>query len=330
LIDLIVIAILSAHLLLVDLAMAGPLAALWFDRKASRGFGVPSNALASSLIRWSAVSLTAALLLGSGLLGIFWYSSDHADYFTALALIPASRLWLSLAELAFYFICLAGYGFWLKRSATRPRRRWFFRLLPVMAATDLMFHFPPLFAIVSVLAGRPLERSRLIDGLSRRDYYALLLDAEVLARVIHVWLAAIAVAGSTAIILALRNAAADERSSANPLATSAARWAGAVTLLQIPVGLWLTFSLSDGARGAVFGGDLFATTMFVSGVLCSLPLLHLLASASLGDVDAPRARRIALIMSLVVVLMVAALYRSTRPITAPSTLTNVISKTILL
>jgi hypothetical protein len=326
--NLVVIAILSAHLLLVDLAMAGPLLALWFDCKTYKGLGSQAAALAASLIRWSTVSLAAALVLGFGLLGIFWHSSAHDDYFTALQLIPASRLWLGLAELAFYFLCLALYRFWLIRSASRFRWRWFFRALPVMAATDLMFHFPPLFAVVSVLASRPLERSLLIDGLSRRDYYSLLFDAEVLARVIHVWLAAIAVAGSAAILLALRNEAADQRAAANTIATSAARWAGVATLLQIPVGLWLTYSLSDGARDSVLGGDVFATAMFAAAVLCSLPLLHLLASASLGDVDIVRARRIAVIMSLVVVLMVGTLHRATRVSVARRTSPAVDSATI--
>jgi hypothetical protein len=185
-------------------------------------------------------------------------------------------------------------------------------VLPVMAATDLMFHFPPLFAIVSVLANRPQQRSVLSEGLSRSEYYALLLDSEVLARVVHVWLAAIAVAGAVAIVLAFRRTAGQQNDAPKAIATSAARWSAAATLAQVPAGLWLTFSMSDDARDALFGGDLLSSGLFAFAVLLSLVLLHLLSSASLGDIDGPRGRRIVAMMSLVIVLMVGTLHLSTR------------------
>jgi hypothetical protein len=310
---LVVVAILSAHLLLVNLAMAGPLLALWLECRGSRGFGAAALPTAASLLRCSAASLVGAILLGTGLLALFWRHPQQQAYFDAFRLIPPSRLWLGLAELAFYFACLGAYLFAIRRSIAGRGMRVLVRIFPIAAATDLMFHFPPLFAIVSILAARPQQRSLFIAGLERRDYYSLLFDPEVLSRVIHVWLAGVAVAGAVVMLIATKTVRADHDESTGAIAVSGARWAASASLLQVPVGLWLAFNLPDAARQSLLGGNAIDTSLFLAAVLLSLYLLHLVAGASLVAVDRRDARRIALAMSLIIFLMTAVLQRASHP-----------------
>ena len=99
-------------------------------------------------------------------------------------------------------------------------------LLALLAATDLMYHFPPLFAMLALLDRRTeLAGQTLTSSL----YRTLLVDPQVMAMVAHVWLAAIAVTG----ILVMRLAAAtrqpsDQTAGPRPYVVLAARWAGRV------------------------------------------------------------------------------------------------------
>lgn len=315
--ELVIVALLSVHLMLVDLAMAGPLAALWLESGGSRSGSEKRVAIARTMLRWSATSLAIAIVLGGVLLTLFWYSDRYENYFDAISKVPRSRLWSGLGELVFYYLCLGAHAFWLRRPPIGKPLRYFMRLLPVMAATDLMFHFPPLFAVISVLAGRPSQRGAIETVLGRGDYYSLLIDAEVLSRVVHVWIAAVAVTG-VAVMIASRQIAseADEGTvvigGEASIAVIGARWSLLATLLQVPVGLWLAFSMSEDARTAVFGGDVVATALFGISLLLTLQLLHSLASISLGEASARSIWKVAIVMFAIVLAMVGVLYRANR------------------
>ena len=85
---------------------------------------------------------------------------EAEPYRRALAQIPPSRWWFVAGELVFYFVCMAAYiGPW------RRMQRWprWHAVIAILAGTDLMYHFPPLFAVISTLSmqsedvGPPLE-----------------------------------------------------------------------------------------------------------------------------------------------------------------------------
>ena len=73
--------------------------------------------------------------------------------------------------------------------------------LAVLAATDLMYHFPPLFAMLNLLTNR-IELSG--QTLTSTLYRTLLVDPEVMAMVVHVWLAAVALTGVAVMRLAVK------------------------------------------------------------------------------------------------------------------------------
>jgi len=275
---------------------------------------------------------------GAILLGIRWWTDDGA-YFSALATIPASRVWFGLAELLFSLTCMGAYlGLW-NRLRDWP---WVRCLLPIAAASNLLLHFPALFAIVSVVS----KRSELWGhALDRAGYQRLLVDPEVLSRVIHVWLAAFAVSGMALVAIASRIAGDQEpirelsqrrgqshfaprpsygrcppqnrdsprqfsdRLQEDQVAAGAlvqrGAWLGLIpSLAQLPSGLYLAFQMPQTAREPLMGGDWLATGLFVLSLALALLLMHYLAAIALGDRDPKQIHRSLVILLLVVLSMV--------------------------
>jgi hypothetical protein len=174
-------------------------------------------------------------------------------------------------------------------------------LLAIAAALNLLAHFPALFAIISVASTRPPLWSETLD---RAGYWRLLLDPEVLSRVVHVWLAAFAVTGVALMILAKRLARGEtNRESYDRLMRRGGWIALASTLLEIPSGLWLAFEMPEHARGALLGNDLWTSGLFAAALVMVFQLLHTLAAVALGDSNPRLAGRSAAITVLVVILM---------------------------
>jgi hypothetical protein len=183
-------------------------------------------------------------------------------------------------------------------------RRLAHRALAIAAASNLLLHFPALFAIVSVLTTRA---DRLGVALDRSGYQQMLLDPEVLSRVAHVWLAAFAVSGVALMHLGLQIDRAGQLDlSRNRLIKAGALLALVPTLLQIPSGLWITLEMPAAARDPLLGGDWVATGLFATSFLLTLQLMHALAGIAMGDRQPRQVRSSIAIMMLVVVLMVGA------------------------
>jgi hypothetical protein len=305
-VEVLLVALLALHLLLVDLAMAGPLVCVWLRLRETRWAEDSAGALARTLAAVSIAALAGGIALGGLLLAVRWWRDDHA-YFEALAVIPAGRLWFALAEIGFFFACMAAYrGLWQRMR----RRPIWHAALAIAAALNLLVHFPALFAIVSVVSARANLWGQTLD---RAGYWRLLLDGEVLSRVLHVWLAAIAVTGVALMVLAIRLPldAARQR-----LTTDGAIIALVPTLLQIPAGLWLALEMPEASRRPLIGGDLAASGLFAASILLALQLLHTLAAVALGDHDPKQVRRSVAMMLALVVLMVGTRWRIGQPAVA--------------
>ena len=300
--QVILILVFSMHLLLVNVAMAGPLVALVLRRRQVRHADALAGSLGLELIHAALACLVAGLLLGAGLLALVWHNAP-GTYVTALRAVPASRYWFGLGELVFYVLCM-GLIAW---RWNRTRRSVAISIFAVLAATDLMFHFPPLFTIIAVVAERPEMLRRTID---RSTYYRLMLDGEVLARVLHVWLASLAVTGVAVCVMAARRSAreASPRSDAH-VCRLGAGLALVTTVLQLPVGLWVLFMLPENARTSLLGRDVLATGMFALAVLLTLHLLYVLAVIALGETDTKKVREAALATVAIAVLMTGSLHR---------------------
>jgi hypothetical protein len=146
----------------------------------------------------------------------------------------------------------------------------------------------------------------------------MLVDGEVLARVTHVWLAAVAVSGVVMATLALRAGEAElpERSRRR-LLRSGALLALVATLGQIPVGVWVALEMPETMRAPLLGGDWLATGLFLAALMCAVQLLYALLSMALGDHEPRQVRRSALLLAIVMLLMVGTRQRLAERATAP-------------
>lgn len=294
---------LALHLFAVNVGAAGPLACIWLHRLEHRNKNVTAGYLGRRLAGLSMLLLAVGLLLGLLLLGLLWLAEDRA-YFSAAAQIPMTRYWFALAELAFAFGCLAAYLLLWDRLG---QRRFWHGLIAVVASTNLLFHFPPLLTMIAVISTRPELEGLLIDSPTYRQ---LLLDSEIASRVVHVWLASLAVTGLLVTVCAEKVARRVENpADAIRLATWGARWALLPTLGQLGVGLWVTLALKDEARVAVMGADALATSLLGISIFMSLVLLHHLAALAMGEISRPVIWRSVLLLALVLVLMSGTLRR---------------------
>lgn len=302
--DFLLVPLLALHLLLVDVAMAGPLACVWLEWQGARAADLAAENLARSLARLATGALVGGATLGSILLAIRWAIGDQG-YFRAVAMIPASRLWFGLAELLFYLTCMLAYV----RLWNRLRMwRIVHRLLALAASSNLLLHFPALFVIISVLS----RRSAMADEpLDRAGYWQLLLDGEVASRVVHVWLSSLAVTGVVVMALALRSKLPPDAAAARQGLIQRGAWLALIaTLLQLPVGMWVTLEMSESARESLFGGDMLASSLFGLSLLLVLLLAHTLAAMAQGDPPPSHVRRCVAVAAMIVLLMVGTRWRA--------------------
>jgi hypothetical protein len=284
--------------------MAGPLACVWLEWRKTRHGDAPAGRAGLALSRWTNWALAGGIALGAVLLAAHWFMRRDS-YFAAVRSVPPSRLWFAGAELLFYFACMGAYvSLWNRWHNWRLAHR----ALAIAAATNLMIHFPALFAIISVASARP----ELLDQpLGPTGYRQMLVDGEVMSRVVHVWMAALAVTG--AVVMGLALGQADEkhdRAAAQQLVRRGATLALVPTLLQVPSGFWLAMEMPEPARDPLLGGTPLATGLFVAALVVALVLVHRLAAIALGDDGPKQVRRSIATMLLLIMLMVATRYRS--------------------
>jgi hypothetical protein len=295
--------LLATHLLLVDVAMIGPLVAAWYDWRGRR-MNQPAIVDLGRRLAWCAV---AALVGGSVLGGVLLAGRYLFDerYFRAVAAIPTGRLWFAAVELLFSLVCLLVYaGTW----RTWRKARVVHMLVAAAGATNLMMHFPALFAVISIVGSRPALLGRQLE---RAEFRRLLVDPEVLSRVVHVWLAAAAVTGLAVVWLALRQRSSrncGEEQLSEELRESAikggARLALGATMLQFPVGLWVAFAMPEVAREPLLGGDPAASFLFLGSIGLAMVLVNVLSALVLSSDKTRQTRRATTVVVVLVFLMV--------------------------
>ncbi len=300
--------LLTAHLILIDVAMIGPLASVWFDWRGTRRSQPEISELGRRLAAWSLGSLVVGGLLGAVLLAMRYL--DDERYFRALSAIPRDRLWFAGAEFVFSLLALSLYvGLWRRWRKGRLGHA----LLAVAASSNLMMHFPALFAVISIVSTRAAWAGRTLD---RAEFRGLLVDGEVLSRVVHVWLAAVAVTGVAVAWLALRTMAGEGDLRARIVRTGA-RLALTGTMLQFPVGLWVALAMPESARAPLLGGDAAATLFFLASVTLAMVLMHVLSGLALSEPTARQAWRASAVLVGLMLLMVGTRVRLDRNLLTP-------------
>lgn len=291
-------ALLTAHLLAVGVAGAGPLLAGWLQWSARRR----SDARAEDLAWRYAILCGWALLGGVALGGLLWgwqWQMDRPSV-EAWRRVEPSRWGFAAGEVVFSALCLA---IWL-RIWRREGRGWMAaRLaLAVLAATNLLYHFPPLFTMIALMRSRGGLSQAVLD---RALYLKFLGDAELQSRVVHHWLAATAAAG-----LAVVWQAGGRRSPESPAADLGAATGARVALvacgLQIPVGLWVLSQVSTPQQERLLGADPWAAGLLGVGVAATLVLVQVLWKISVGEEPVKARRWATAILALIVFVMVLA------------------------
>ena len=303
--ELLTIGVFTAHLLAVNLAMAGPLWLVWLDWRSRSGGDETARVHERSLARWSLAAFGAGVVLGLALLGLVVLAEDR-PYLAAVRMIPRDRLWFAGGELLFYAALLAGYLRLIR--ATRPRR-WATRILAVAAASNLLAHFPPLFAMLSALTHRPELWGRTLE---RGLYHALLVDPEVQSRVLHIWLAALAMGAIVVVAMLSRPTAVAARPQtqaisdvSHRLATTAARWAFVAIIAEFPVGIWTLTAAPTANWGVAWTDDWLAMLLLGSAIIGACLLLQQLAGLALGAIDGKAIRNLFVTLAFSTALMCA-------------------------
>lgn len=190
----------------------------------------------------------------------------------------------------------------------RPHARHWIVPLALLAGTNLLYHFPPLFTILSA-AHYPAQ------PVTASGFRALMLQPNVLAMWAHAVLASIAVSGLVLARLCVPPDGRPGRAASgyrpDELLRTARRATMATllaTVAQLPAGVWVLVSQTRLAQFQLTGQDLWASGTLAASVLLSLLLVFQLFELW-GEVNVRRVRRCSLLLVLIVVLMCGTLIR---------------------
>ena len=295
-IEVVVILILAAHLACMNVAAASPVLSVWCEYREALG-DTAAGVAGRQLVKLGLLLFLAGMVLGLLLGWLVW----EGGVGTAVSRFP-SRVFFGILELVFSFVLgVAHWAWWTRAPVSTGRRRRWRCLLPLLAGTNLLYHFPFFFAIVGNLAAEGIAAGEPLDG----SFRTLLADGDVLSRGLHFVLAAIAMTGVVFAGCALRVSSDNKRLAA---------WGGRVALLasvvQIPVGIWMITQLSSSAKARLLGGDPIGTLLLLAALGVVFWLFHELAALALSEVDQRNVTQALGVMLLVILLMTGVLRRS--------------------
>jgi hypothetical protein len=290
--------LLAAHLLCVNVASGGPLIAAWLDWRGARGDQTAATA-AKDLARWSVVGLLGGAALGVTLGWLKW----DAPY-RSLWLGPLSyKLHWAGLEAIFSLILMSVWWLWIPGRAGGSGRAAAARsLVALLAATNLLYHFPLLFAVAARLADAGQTSGERIGGAAFRQ---LMIEGETPAVAVHVVLASVAVAGAMLLGFSLRRLRCGDDAEAARLARWGAWWSLAPTTTQLPVGVCTLIAMPAAAQEQLMGQSAAGILLFVGGVAAALWLVSELAHLAMGEFSRAILIRAMSAMLVTVVLMTA-------------------------
>jgi len=296
--------LMTAHLLCVNVASGGPLVSVWLDWRGVRGDEAAAKA-AAYLARASVLGLLVGAALGILVGWLKW----NAEY-RALWLGPLNyKLHWAGLEAIFSLVLYIGWWLWLPGRLGGSFRAMATRgLVAVLAATNLLYHFPVLFSVADRLANAgPVSSARITGAEFRR----LMVEAETPALAVHVALASVAMAGVMLLGFALRGLRRGESASASRIAVWGGRIALVPSLLQLPVGLWTLTTMSPAAQSRIMGTDAIGTLFFIGSLLATFWLISDLVKVALNEVTRFLLIRVMAAM-LVTILLMTAMQRQSR------------------
>lgn len=297
--------IITFHLICAHLAAAGPLVSVameWWGRRRD----LPRFILAGRFLAMSSlVSLLIAALLGGALAGLLWSEPSNRT-FSVLARLPPAQLWSFVAEILFYIVCMTLYiAFWPGEKSC-PALYWLHRLLALLAATNLLYHFPPFFTAVAIASGDP----SLADGPIHADTFKQIrFSPQTWVLTVHHWLAAVAVTGVQLLAAPVLLPHQGNEVREPGISILGARLALGATLLQFVVGPMIFSFLPGNLQLALLGRDPLVMSMFAVSLLLTLLLVYRLITASVEPSSRADAVLIAALLLAVIFLMTGTLDR---------------------
>lgn len=299
--------LLVAHLLAVNLAAAGPLASLLLEWLAARRGSTVGDEIARKLARHVLGAFALGIVLGSVFLALLW-RREGDPFVAAVQRFSPAKLWFAGGELVFFAVCQWLYlWMWNRPWRQTTSGRFTHRVLAVLAATNLLYHFPPMMVVIAEIAAGQLAAPGVIDAAAYRE---LVYTPEVAARSVHHIFAAVALAGLYGAALAWGRMDAGKANEADVTdANRVGSWAGCLALgaalLQVPVGIWVLLNMPN--NRVLMGDDLLATGMFIAAVIAALGLMQHIAAIAFGDLA-----RKNVVTALALYVMVIVLMTSTR------------------
>lgn len=303
--DFLIILVLGLHLLAANVAAAGPIVSAWLDWRSGRGDQLAGHA-AGYLSQSALLALLVATVLGAILFGLAW-----TDPFRTAIERLGYKLVSAVGEWLFSFILMAVHLFWYKRKPDVGRLARIARMVvAILAATNLLYHFPVLFTVLAKTSAGYLPGDEAIRGGLFREQ---LLSGDVVSKTLHVWLASFAVTGVMLMGYALR---LERRGGSSEDVQRLARWGGmwslVPTILQIPVGIWVVTQLPRPAMRTLMGRDPVTSVLFVLSIGLAFALLHLLAAAAMRGANRQTMLRSMILMAVIVIIMSGVLHRTNR------------------
>ncbi len=304
--DLVLVVIVTAHLLAVGVASFGPLAACALHGWALWRQDTSAAARGLELERLAAWALAAAVLLGLAAMAAVWLTYPTAWY-RAAAIVPPRRVWFAVVELIFS-LALIWWDVALWRRPAPPR--WYQRagwlVLPLVAGTNLVYHFPTLFAVIGVWSTRS-------EMPSPAEFRLAMIEPETMLRTAHHWLTGVIVTAVTLAATTWHTVAL----VADPLgARRMMRWGAWLALvgsaLQVVIGLVLLTRMPRVAQDRLLGGDAGASAVFVLSIALTIGLLYYLATMCLVDIERRHVTATVALTVAVIGLMVATRHNTRR------------------
>jgi hypothetical protein len=303
--ELATILLLGVHLLAMNVASSGPMIAVWLHWQ--RTESDVRGSLGRQMMWLSITGLCIGMLTG----GLMLLAAPSEGLMLALKRFPANAFWFAGAELLFSLVCmLIALALWSRVS------KWWLALLAFATSTNLLYHFPPLMAMIGKLSNNPNWTD--IEIINRPEVLKLMREGEVLSLTFHFGMSSFAVSAIAVLALIARHPQND--GALAPAARMSALVALVASLSQVPIGVWLLTSLSNTSRSALMGDNLIASLAFIVAILGTIKLLQTLVSITLGQTETKTLRTAVPHVCAVVLLMTTSLRmsRESPPLNPPT------------
>lgn len=268
--DILTTLLLALHILCVQMSAGAPLLSAYLDWRSWKTGSRDDAAAGLRLLTISIVLFGLGLLLGM-LTGWIQHHRELRDYRASISYL-GSRFWWGLGELLFFVICVViCLVLWHRRPAGGVTHRFCRRLLAILAATNLLYHFPPLMKLVRAAAS-----ADEVQQLTRSEFRDLVFNVHSVSVWLHFCVAAVATAGVVLVWISLGR-------KWDRAAVFGARAASLAIAVQFGIGFWIVLALPVEQQRKLVGDNLLVMGALAVGIVGMFRVLQQLAAPALAN-----------------------------------------------